>query len=322
MRGPSFRQLRTFLAVVETGGVTTAAQALGLTQPAASQQLRELERTMGVRLLERVGGRAVPTAAGRALIEPARRALAAVEDANAMAAAYRSGVAGRVRLGTGATACIHLLPPVLADLNERMPGLEVIIATGNTPDILRRVEEGELDAALVTLPAALGRSLTATRIVTDPLVAFLPAAMAPAGRPALTAADLVQLPLILYETGANTRAIIDGWFRRAGLAPRPNMELGSVEAIKVMVASGRGCSVLPALALGDEVAGTIVRPLRPALSRQLAVVLRKEKVVDRGLGLLLSALKAGGAEGPQRPSDPRQSESHPLGWCRGASSRR
>jgi DNA-binding transcriptional LysR family regulator len=293
MHDPSLRQLRTFLSVAQTGGVTAAAQALGLTQPAASQQLRELERAMGVRLLERVAGRSVPTAAGRALIEPARRAQAAVEDAKAVAAAHRSGEAGRVRLGTGATACIHLLPPVLAALNERMPGLEVIIATGNTPDILRRVEEGDLDAALVTLPAALGRSLTATRVATDPLVALLPEAMAPSGRPSLTAADLERLPLILYEAGANTRSIIDAWFRRAGLVPRPIMELGSVEAIKVLVAGGRGCSVLPALALGGDVAGAVVRPLRPTLSRQLAVVVRKEKVVDRGLGRLLGALKSG-----------------------------
>src|SRR5687767_8304961 len=123
MRDPSLRQLRTFLSVVETGGITTAAQALGLTQPAASQQLRELERALGIRLLERVSGRAVPTAAGRALIEPARRARAAVEDARAVASAHRAGETGRVRLGTGATACIHLLPAVLATLNEAMPGL-------------------------------------------------------------------------------------------------------------------------------------------------------------------------------------------------------
>ncbi|WP_043364512.1 LysR family transcriptional regulator [Belnapia sp. F-4-1] len=296
MHYPSLRQLRTFLSVVETGGVTAAAQGLGLTQPAASQQLRELERIMGVRLLERVAGRAVPTAAGRALVEPARRAQAAVEDARAVAVAHRSGEAGHVRLGTGATACIHFLPPVLAELNERMPGLEVIIATGNTPDILRRVEGGDLDAALVTLPAALGRSLTATRVATDALVALLPEGMAPQGRPALTAADLKGLPLILYEAGANTRAIIDTWFRRAGLVPRPIMELGSVEAIKVLVAGGRGCSVLPSLALGGDVAGAVVRPLRPALARQLAVVVRKEKVVDRGLARLLGALKIAGGQ--------------------------
>lgn len=290
MHEPTLRQLRTFLSVVETGGVTAAAQSLGLTQPAASQQLRELERAMGVRLLERVSGRAVPTAAGRALMEPARRARAAVDDARAVAAAHISGDVGRVRVGTGATASIHLLPPVLMELNERMPGLEVIVATGNTPDMLRRVEEGDLDAALVTLPAALGASLTALPVATDPLVAFLPEAMLPDGRRALSPADLERLPLILYEVGANTRTIIDAWFRRAGRVPRPVMELGSVEAIKVLVSGGRGCSVLPALALGSDVEGAVMRPLRPALSRQLAVVLRKEKVIDRGLRRLLDAL--------------------------------
>jgi DNA-binding transcriptional LysR family regulator len=292
MREPSLRQLRTFLSVVEAGGVTAAAQALGLTQPAASQQLRELERAMGVRLLERLGGRAVPTAAGRALIEPARRARAAVEDAQAATAAHRAGEVGRVRLGTGATACIHLLPAVLASLNEAMPGLEVIVSTGNTPDMLRRVEEGELDLALATLPAALGRSLSATRILIDPLLALVPETMLPPGRPRLGPADLQALPLILYEAGANTRAVIDAWFHRAGLVPRTIMELASVEATKILVAGGRGCSVLPAMALTTPIPGTAIRPLRPALSRSLAVILRREKVIDRGLRQFLAVLKA------------------------------
>lgn len=301
MRDPSLRQLRTFLSVVETGGITTAAQVLGLTQPAASQQLRELERAMGIRLLERVGGRAVPTAAGRALIEPARRARAAVEDARAVAAAHRAGETGRVRLGTGATACIHLLPAVLAKLNEAMPGLEVIVSTGNTPDMLRRVEDGELDVALATLPAALGRSLVATRVVTDPLLALIPEAMLPAGRRHLTPADLQALPLILYEAGANTRVIIDAWFRRAGLVPRTIMELASVEATKILVAGGRGCSVLPAMSLRAPIPGTAICALRPALARSLAIILRREKVIDRGLGRFLSVLKDAAAMPAQAP---------------------
>ena len=137
---PTFRQMRTFLAVVETGGVSAAARLLNLTQPAASQQLRELERSLRVRLLDRVGGRSLPTAAGKALIEPARRAQAAVEDAMAVAAAHRAGEVGRVRLGTGATACIHLLPAVLAAAKQRMSGLDVIVATGSSINIIRQLE--------------------------------------------------------------------------------------------------------------------------------------------------------------------------------------
>jgi DNA-binding transcriptional LysR family regulator len=293
--GPTVRQLRTFLAVVEAGGVSAAAQALGLTQPAASQQLRELERGLGVRLLERAKGRVVPTAAGAAVLAPARRVQAAVEDVRVAAAAFRAGEAGRVRLGTGATACIHLLPPVLAALKERVPGAEVVISTGNTPEVLRRVEDGSLDAALVTMPAPIPRSLVATRVATDPLLAVMPRELAPPGCRSPSPADLSRLPLILYEPGSSTRVIIDAWFRRGGQVPRPVMELGSVEAIKVLVGSGRGCSVLPALALGGEaggLGGAVVLPLRPALSRSLAVVLRREKILDHALRAMLDELKA------------------------------
>ncbi|HEX5327783.1 MAG TPA: LysR family transcriptional regulator [Acetobacteraceae bacterium] len=291
MMDPTLRQLGTFLATVECGSVSAAALRLNLTQPAASQQLRQLERALGVRLLERAGGRMRPTAAGAAIIAPAGRAQAAAADTVAAAAAHRSGEVGQVRLGTGATACIHLLPPVLATLRRRMPKLAVTIATGNTPEILRRLEAGELDIALVTLAAGSRRSLTAVPLVSDPLLAVIPAAMVSASH-RLGPLQMERLPLVLYEPGSNTRAMVDAWFRRAGVVPRPLMELGSVEAIKVVVAGGLGASVLPQLALADPVPGTVTRPLHPALTRKLGYVLRREKVVDRGLRAVIEALEA------------------------------
>ena len=83
---------------------------------------------------------------------------------------------------------------------------------------------------------------------------------------------------------------MDAWFRRARLAPKPIMELASVEAIKALVASGLGASIVPALAVSERVGGAVIRPLRPALSRELAYVLRKEKVMDRGLRTLIQEL--------------------------------
>ena len=120
MASPSLRQFRTLLAAVETGSVSAAARRLGLTQPAASQQLRDLERTLGVRLLDRARGRMIPTAAGEAVLDPARRAQAAAEDVVAAAGRHHDGEVGRVRLGTGATACIYLLPGVLAAARRRI----------------------------------------------------------------------------------------------------------------------------------------------------------------------------------------------------------
>lgn len=96
--------------------------------------------------------------------------------------------------------------------------------------------------------------------------------------------------LILFEPGGSTRAIVDGWFRRAGLAPEPVIELGSIEAIKVLLGSGLSGTVLPALAVAGGVPGATVRRLRPPVARKLALVLRREKVIDRGLRLFLQEL--------------------------------
>lgn len=295
MPQPTLRQLRTFLAVVEIGSISTAARSLNLTQPAASQQLRELERLFRVRLLERAAGKVQPTAAGMALLDPARRAQAAIDDAVAAVAAHRKGESGRVRLGTGATACIYLLPSILSAVKGRMPGLEIVIATGNSADMARHVETGELDIALVTLPVTHRRSLSVTRLITDPLVALLPTALA-RDAPGLSATQVARLPLILYETGGTTRAIIDAWFRRAGVAPAPIMQLDSIETIKVLVSGGLGASIMPTMALSVQPPGTVMRRLRPTIERQLGIVLRREKVLDRGLrGVLeeLSALRTG-----------------------------
>jgi DNA-binding transcriptional LysR family regulator len=291
MATPTFRQMRTFLAVVEAGGVSAAARALNLTQPAASQHLRELERCLRVRLLDRAGGRSIPTAAGRALLEPARRVQAAIEDAVALAAAHRAGETGRVRLGTGATACIHLLPGVLAAARQRMSGLEIIVATGNSGDIVRQVELGELDLGLVTLPVMASRSLGVTRLLVDPLVALIPEAMADASE-TIGVTQLAALPLILYDPGGSTRALIDGWFRRAGVIAVPAMQLDSVESIKVLVGGGLGASIVPRLALTTPVAGAVTRRLRPGLTRHLALVVRREKVIDRGLRVVMDVLRA------------------------------
>jgi len=287
MAVPTYRQLRTFLAVIEHGGISAAARTLNLTQPAASQQLRELERSLRVRLVDRAGG--VPTSAGSALLAPARRVRAAIDAAEAVAAAQRTGQSGRVRLGTGATACIHLLPRVLAAAKQKMPGLEIVVATGDSGDMLRLVESGDLDLGLVTLPVTPSRGLSVTRL------------MAEAGE-TIAAARLAVLPSILYDRGGSTRAPIDGWFRRAGIAVAPTMQLDSVESIKVLVSNGLGFSIVRAMAVSPPPAGTAIRRLRPALSRVLAVATRREKTIDRGLRAVLDALLAVGPHSCQAPS--------------------
>ncbi|NVO13579.1 MAG: LysR family transcriptional regulator [Rhodoplanes sp.] len=291
MKGLSLDQLRTFCDVAALGSFSAAAERAGLTQPAVSLQIRSLERRLGVRLIERVGRHAQPTPAGRDLLVHANRIGEEMASALAAVAPHRAGTVGRVRIGTGATACIYLLPPVLRALRRRMPGLEIIVQTGNTTDILDRLEANVLDVALATLPVA-GRSVQVTPVYEDELVAVFPAAEAAPAR--LTPAVLAERPLLLYEAGGNTRRVIDRWFARAGRTPKPVMELGSVEAIKELIGAGLGWAVLPRLAVDNAEARRriAIRPLAPRLVRSLAVVLRRDKRLERGLRAVVDALSA------------------------------
>jgi DNA-binding transcriptional LysR family regulator len=291
MRGLSLDRLRAFSYVVELGSFSAAAGKLELSQPAISQQVRELERNIGVRLIERVGRRAAPTAAGEELLGHARRIEANVGAALDAMVRHAKGTIGRIRIGAGATACIYFLPPVLRALRGRFPALDIVVSTGNTSDVLKMIEENSLDFGLVTLPAE-GRVFDVQALLEDEFVAIaapdadaLPERVAPA--------DLARRHLVLSQSGANTRALIDQWAMRAGVALKPVMELDSVEAIKEIVGAGLGCGVVPRMALPASNARRqlVVRSLAPKLIRKLAIVMRRDKPLHRGLREAISAMR-------------------------------
>ncbi len=289
MRALNPDHLAALSEVVAVGSFSGAAQRLSLTQPAVSQQIRQLERRLGVRLIERVGKRARPTAAGAELLKHARQIEAAFDAAIAAVAAHRDDVVGRVRLGTGATACIYLLPRLLRSLRTRYPRLDIVVKTGNTPDILRDLEDNALDVALVTLPAP-GRNFAVTPVLDDEFVAIFPVGeRAPA---IATPASLAERSVVLYEPGGHTQRLVADWFVRAGLSLRPVMELGSVEAIKRLVAAGLDCAILPRIAVTEDARdGQFrIRPLSPRLYRKLGVVIRRDKPVGRSLREVVRAL--------------------------------
>jgi DNA-binding transcriptional LysR family regulator len=291
VRAANLEHFRTFTAVIERGSFSAAAALLGVSQPAVSQQIRQLESRFGVKLIERVGRRATPTAAGAELLAHARAIAAAAAAAADAMVPHATGTAGRVRIGTGATACIYLLPPMLRDLRHRFASLEIVVSTGNTPEILRAVDENRIDLALVTLPAA-GRMFDVRPVVDDEFVVIGAKDMRLPRE--ITAAELARLPLMLYEPGATTRRLIDEWSMAAGIAFQPIMELGSVEAMKELIGAGLGCGILPRMALRRQHASTpfIVRSLRPKLKRTLGLVLRRDKPLTKGVRETIRAVMA------------------------------
>ncbi|WGS17771.1 MULTISPECIES: LysR family transcriptional regulator [unclassified Bradyrhizobium] len=291
MKDLNLSYLESFRVVIESGSFSAAAERLQLTQPAVSLQVRQLERSLGAILIERVGRRARPTAAGAALLTHAEQINAAVTSAVDAVAQQTVGTAGRVRLGTGATACIFLLPPILKELRATLPGLEITVTTGNTPEIAKAVEDNTIDIGLVTLPVS-GRSFEITPVLNDEFVLIAPPDMPLPAR--ITPAVLATRPVVLFEPGGNTRRTADEWLARGGVSLKPLMSLGSVEAIKEMVRAGLGCAILPGMAVSakGKHRDLAVRSLSPKLYRRLAVVIRRDKRLDRGLRQTLSALKA------------------------------
>lgn len=282
------RQLKSFIDVADLGSFSAAAEKAGLTQPAISLHIQLLEKQLGVRLIERVGRRAQPTAAGRDLLVHARRIADEVSQAIETVAPHRSGQSGRLRIGTGATALIYFLPKILREIRQLMPGIEIRVETGNTPDIVRRLEDNEIDAAIVTLPVT-GRSLDLRKVYRDELVAIAPT-------------DAVDLPedidvdylcaqsLLLYQ-GGNTRKLVDGWLKAGARRVQPIMELGSVEALKTLVAAGLGVAIVPAMAVVGAASGELqTRSLMPKLERDLVLALRRDKHMTAPLRALVSVL--------------------------------
>lgn len=289
----NLRHLRAFLLTAQTGSASATARKLKVSQPAVSQTIQELEKLLRVKLFERLGGRMLPTLAGRALISPTAAVFSALDMVEPAIASFRGSDSAYVRVGTGATVCIHLLPDIIAHAKRKAGGLQVLVVTGNVDELVAGVEDGTLDVALVTTerlrPSA---ALSVEQLFSEDFIGIVPQRWSSKVPPKLDASDFTRFPLLLFEPAGRTREIMDAWFASRGVQPVPSMELGSVEAIKKMVAAGLGISFVPSLALRDNEKGLALRPLEPPLQRHLCLVLRGDKVLDAGLRTFLSVLRA------------------------------
>ncbi len=292
MRGLNPDHLRALTEVVAQGSFTRAAKRLHLAQPTISLQIRDLETRLGVRLVDRLGKRAFATAAGRELIEHAGRIAQETDRLLAAMRRHRDGGLGQVRIGSSTTALIYHLPPVLQDLRKRHPNIELVVTTGTTNGVVERMLRNEIDLGVVSLPIS-ERLLQVVPLRSEPLVAIFSANIrdVPAR---VTPQFLLQHPLLLEYARAHVRALIMDWLSAGGQEPRPAMELDNLEAVKRMVASGLGASIVPAAAILDahEKSSLAVRPLKPALSRTLALVQRRDKPGDAALQHVREALLA------------------------------
>lgn len=275
------RHLRVLLAVVDAGGYTRAASAMGVSQSTVSENLAALERTVGARLFRRQARRAVPTAAGEVLVSYARQLRALATEAMAKTAAAAAHDRTPLVIGASESIGAYLLPPALAALRAAWPEMRAEVRTGVCADIRAWVERGDVEVGLVIEPARPHDERAAV-LLRAPLVLC-----ARADGAAASTFDLSRRPFYLSDAAGPYHQTVRGAFRQAG-APMPALHAtGSIEGVKrAVAASPDAVGVLPLFAVAPEVArGELaLMKLSPALPT-----------------LQIEAVAAGGEQARPRP---------------------
>lgn len=253
----SLDQLSVFVAVAEELHFGRAAERLNMTQPPLSRQIQKLERSVGVRLLERDNRRVALTEAGRAFLIEARRMLALVETAGDLARRVDQGAVGTLRLGFTAVSAIGTLGPFLRRMSEDLPGVDVILHEGVTPAQVEGLLRGELDLGLGRPPfdsVALGSRV----VFRETLCAVVPSShrLATVGRP-LTPADFSNEQVISYSP-TQARYFHELTVRfLANAHPRIEQRVQQILTVVLLVAAGRGVALVPASARTLGVQGVV-----------------------------------------------------------------
>lgn len=307
MRSLNLDQLRTLVAIADLGTFAAAAQALHLAAPTVSLHISELEARLDTPLLLRGKRSAQLTAAGQTLVERGRALLRDAEDAIAAVRRHAQGRAGKVKLGTATGVVVYLLPQVLDRLAADYPEIEVEVQLLGSLDALKRIEAGNLDIGLITLPVVPRTDLIVKPWRSDPMMAFLPPGWdAPA---VVTPEWLAQRPLVFNDSRAQMYRMTMAWFGAAGHSPVPRIELNYTEAMKSLVAAGYGAALLPleqaqsphSLALHERIQ---LRPLNPPLQRELGIVHRRAELLPASARAVLEVLTSATSAGSASPGPP------------------
>jgi DNA-binding transcriptional LysR family regulator len=281
------RHLIYFEAVARLQHVSRAAVELAIAQPALSRQIRDLEEELGVELFERVGRNVRLTEAGEALLAHARTILAQVEAAQAEMRERVGLKRGRAAIGAPPTVGTRLLPRILAQFNQRYPGLELRVSEGGTGTMLKLLEEGRVDLAVVTLPVA-HEALDITPLFTEDLIIVVAPTHPRAAHGSVAFAELAEEPFLLYPEGYGMREATLAACARAEFTPRIVLDGGEMDMVLRLAEAGLGIALMPRLALDGRVNLAALTITDQTLRRTLALVSR----ADRALAPAARALRA------------------------------
>jgi LysR family transcriptional regulator, hydrogen peroxide-inducible genes activator len=257
----SLKQLRYFSAVARTGHFGAAAERCAITQPALSMQIQDLEKELGLQLLERSRKGVGLTAGGREIAARAARVLADVRDLVDSARHLAGGFSGPFRLGAIPTIAPYILPQLLPLIRARHPGLELHLRETQTQRLLEELVDGDLDLALLALPVE-HPGVETLPLFKDRFLLALPASRSLAKSPRATPDLLREDRLLLLEEGHCLRDQALAFCHLRRVESIDTFGASSLSTIVQMVANGLGLTLLPELSLELEVKRADVRVMR------------------------------------------------------------
>ncbi|HOY01104.1 LysR family transcriptional regulator [Zoogloea sp.] len=279
------RRLQVFHAVARHGSFTRAAEALFMTQPAVTFQIKQLEEQFNTRLFDRGHGRVTLTSAGELVMAYAERILGLSEELESRVSELTDELSGILHLGTSTTIASYWLPQLLEGFKRRYPRVIPRVSVGNSQLIETRVMDRNLDVGLIEIITEQP-TLDRRSAGRDELQLIVPPDHPLAGARSVRAEQLVSYPLLHREPGNAIRDLVDQFFAAAGI-PFEDLnvaaELGSLSAVKHLAAQGFGVAIASAAAIRRAVeAGRLVGvPLSPRLYTPLEVILLKDKFRSR-----------------------------------------
>ena len=251
------RQLEILRAVAEPGSFTGAGQRLHLSQSAVSRQILLLEEEMQEQLFLRLGRKVRITPTGTTLLGLSRRLFDDLDQTRASIVESQQRVTGTLRLVGGMTVCLYVFPPLLKAFRKDYPDVDVKVAAGATPRLIRQLRAGAADLGLLTLPV-IDPNLVSVPVMREELLLVTAPQHPLARRKHITPQDLVRQPFVLFEQGSGSRRAIEAFFVKEQIAPKVVTETENVEIIKAFVRVGMGVTIIPYQAVAREVrAGTL-----------------------------------------------------------------
>jgi len=279
------RRLQVFHAVAKHLSFTKAAEALFMTQPAVTFQIRQLEEHFNTRLFDRAQGRISLTPAGAVALEYSKRILRMSAELDVRMLEMGGQMAGPLLIGASMTIAEFLLPPVLGEFKSRNPGIVPRLVVTNSEVVQERIAERTLDVGFIEGDSHLP-SLVTDICCEDELQVVCAPSHPLAKLKSAVSKSLTEHAYASREPGSGTREVIDHYLQKAGVPPDSLlafMELGSPEALKRLVATGLCFAIMSRVSVAKEARlGELVHiPLSPPLIRNLSVVYPKERIQSR-----------------------------------------